>query len=69
MKDLYTFDVSEKEAIATYDKVRETYARILNRIGIPFAAADADSGNIGGSLSHEYHVLSKGKESNVISSW
>ena len=76
MKDLYSFDATEEEAMKTYDEMRKAYARILDRIGVPYASvryricsvsnqlmrmqALADSGNIGGSKSHEYHLLSKG---------
>jgi prolyl-tRNA synthetase len=38
MKDLYSFDVTEEEAMKTYDEVRKAYARILDRIGIPYAS-------------------------------
>jgi len=37
MKDLYTFDVNEEDALATYDAVNEAYRRMFERIGLPFA--------------------------------
>ncbi len=37
MKDLYTFDANEEDALATYDAVNESYRRIFERIGLPFA--------------------------------
>ncbi|KAF9428956.1 hypothetical protein BGZ94_000351 [Podila epigama] len=67
MKDLYTFDVSSEEALKTYDEVVVAYKRILNRIGVPFAVAEADTGNIGGTHSHEFHILSKVGEDSLLS--
>ncbi|KAG0343944.1 prolyl-tRNA synthetase [Podila humilis] len=67
MKDLYTFDVSAEEALKTYDEVVAAYRRILSRIGVPFAVAEADTGNIGGTHSHEFHILSKVGEDSVLS--
>ncbi|KAK8729675.1 hypothetical protein OTU49_008264 [Cherax quadricarinatus] len=55
MKDLYTFDCSEAAASVTYNKIGSAYDRIFQRIGIPYLKVAGDSGNIGGSLSHEYH--------------
>ncbi|TPX60512.1 proline---tRNA ligase [Powellomyces hirtus] len=66
MKDMYSFDVSEKAALETYAEVRGAYNRILKAIGIPFAAAEADTGNIGGTRSHEYHFLSNAGEDTVL---
>ncbi|KAJ3154980.1 hypothetical protein HDU86_004500 [Geranomyces michiganensis] len=66
MKDMYTFDVSEEAAMKTYGEVRGAYDRILSALGIPFAAAEADTGNIGGTRSHEYHFLSKAGEDTVL---
>ncbi len=58
MKDLYTFDSDEAHALETYEQVRLAYKRIFERLGIDFAVAEADSGAIGGTRSHEYQVLS-----------
>ncbi|CAG8545404.1 14893_t:CDS:2 [Funneliformis mosseae] len=58
MKDLYTFDVSEEDALRTYEEVSIAYKKIFEKIGVPFVIADADSGNIGGTKSHEFHFLS-----------
>ncbi len=38
MKDLYSFDATEEEAMKTYEQVRGAYARLLDRIGIPYAS-------------------------------
>ncbi|KAK3848358.1 MAG: prolyl-tRNA synthetase [Linnemannia gamsii] len=67
MKDLYTFDVTEEEAYKTYDEVVLAYRRIMKRLGVPFAVAEADTGNIGGSHSHEFHILSKVGEDSLLS--
>ncbi|CAG8782846.1 20343_t:CDS:2, partial [Gigaspora rosea] len=58
MKDLYTFDTTEEAALETYEEVNEAYNKIFSRIGLPFVIAEADTGNIGGTKSHEYHILS-----------
>ena len=66
MKDLYTFDQTEEEALLAYEIVRKSYDAIFKKIGIPFISvfllikkAEADTGNIGGTKSHEYHFISK----------
>lgn len=58
MKDLYTFDVDSISALESYDQVQLAYQRIFDSIGIPVTVAEADSGAIGGSKSHEYHFKS-----------
>jgi prolyl-tRNA synthetase len=67
MKDLYTFDVTEEEARATYDQVRQAYSAFFNELGLPYLVANADSGSMGGNLSHEYHLASANGEDNIIS--
>ncbi|KAI7818323.1 hypothetical protein BC939DRAFT_463243 [Gamsiella multidivaricata] len=67
MKDLYTFDVSEEEAMKTYDEVVLAYRRIMQRLGVPYAVAEADTGNIGGTHSHEFHILSRVGEDSLLS--
>lgn len=67
MKDLYTFDVSEEEARATYDQVRKAYSAFLDELNLPYLVANADSGSMGGNLSHEYHLASANGEDNIIS--
>ncbi|RUP16586.1 prolyl-tRNA synthetase [Jimgerdemannia flammicorona] len=66
MKDLYTFDATEEEATATYEDVRAAYAKVFRRIGVPFVVADADTGNIGGTSSHEYHFISEVGEDSLL---
>ena len=58
MKDLYTFDDSQKSALETYEQVSKAYRNIFTKLQVQFAVADADTGSIGGTRSHEYHILS-----------
>lgn len=67
MKDLYTFDYSSDTALQTYDAVRTAYTNLFNELKLPYLVADADSGNMGGKLSHEYHFVSPKGEDNVWS--
>ncbi|KAI8077378.1 uncharacterized protein B0P05DRAFT_471383 [Gilbertella persicaria] len=66
MKDLYSFDATQQEAFETYDQVANAYQRIFQRMGVPFVVAEADSGNIGGSKSHEYHLISSVGEDTLL---
>ena len=66
MKDLYTFDMTREAALATYDTVRQAYDLFFGDLKIPCVVAAADSGSIGGDLSHEYHALSEDGEDTVI---
>jgi prolyl-tRNA synthetase len=61
MKDLYSFDKDVDSAMKTYDQVSGAYRKIFKELGIDVIVAEADSGEIGGSLSHEYHLLCDGK--------
>lgn len=58
MKDLYTFDHSHENALETYKEVRAAYNALFNELKVPYLVADADSGAMGGNLSHEYHFVS-----------
>ncbi len=62
MKDAYSFHLDQRSLQATYDRMYETYTRIFTRIGLRFRAVLADTGNIGGSMSHEFHVLADSGE-------
>lgn len=66
MKDLYTFDTDLRSALDTYEKVRGAYSRIFNDMKLPVLAAKASSGDMGGDLSHEYHLPSPFGEDSVI---
>ena len=67
MKDLYTFDNSPEEAMKTYQIVRTAYNRLFDELKIPYLVANADSGNMGGNLSHEYVLPTPTGEDTIIS--
>lgn len=67
MKDMYSFDTDADQAKQTYGQVREAYDRIFKRLGIPVRAAVASCGDMGGSMSHEYHLLAEAGEDTVYS--
>jgi prolyl-tRNA synthetase len=62
MKDAYSFHTDQASLEETYRLMYDTYARIFTRTGLTFRAVRADSGAIGGSLSHEFHVLADSGE-------
>ncbi|KAI2616549.1 prolyl-tRNA synthetase [Hypoxylon sp. NC1633] len=66
MKDLYTFDYSTQSALSTYGQVRAAYSRLFDELKLPYLVAEASSGDIGGDLSHEYHLPTPVGEDNVI---
>ena len=66
MKDAYSFHVDVKDAQREYKKMYETYQRIFTRCGLQFRAVEADTGNIGGSLSHEFQVLTETGEEALV---
>jgi prolyl-tRNA synthetase len=62
MKDAYSFHLNQDSLQQTYDVMYQTYTNIFNRLGLEFRAVMADSGAIGGSSSHEFHVLAESGE-------
>ena len=66
MKDAYSYDVDEEGAIVSYQKMFEAYTRIFSRCGLRFRPVEADSGNIGGSYSHEFMVYADSGEDAMI---
>ncbi len=62
MKDAYSFHVDQASLEETYQVMFDTYSRIFTRLGLEFRAVQADSGAIGGSVSHEFHVLAESGE-------
>jgi len=62
MKDAYSFDVDEENAKKSYRRMHEAYSAIFSRCGIRTRAVNADTGDIGGDLSHEFQVLAKSGE-------
>jgi len=65
MKDAYSFHIDEASLDATYWEMYEVYSRIFTRAGLQFRAVRADSGAIGGSQSHEFHVLADSGEDQI----
>lgn len=57
MKDAYSFHIDQASLEETYGKMHNAYAQIFTRLGLKFRVVDADSGDIGGSRSQEFHVL------------
>ena len=62
MKDAYSFHLDQESLQQTYDLMYQTYTNIFNRFGLKFRAVIADSGSIGGAVSHEFHVLADSGE-------
>ena len=65
MKDAYSFHVDDDSLHAEYRNMYDTYARIFSRLGLKFRAVAADTGAIGGSASHEFHVLADSGEDSI----
>lgn len=66
MKDAYSFDLNKDAAIASYDRMFNLYIRIFRRLGLSPLAVRADSGAIGGDMSHEFHILADTGESGLF---
>ncbi|KAF5662594.1 prolyl-tRNA synthetase [Fusarium heterosporum] len=67
MKDLYTFDLTKAEAIETYRQVSGAYRAFFAELKLPYLIAEASSGDMGGDLSHEYHLPSSVGEDTIVS--
>ena len=65
MKDSYSFNIDEDSLQETYLNMRETYKRVLERIGLDYKISAADSGAIGGDSSEEFHVLAENGEDTI----
>jgi prolyl-tRNA synthetase len=65
MKDAYSFHVDQASLQETYDVMYDTYCRIFSRLGLDFRPVQADTGSIGGSGSHEFHVLASSGEDDI----
>lgn len=59
MKDAYSFHLDQESLQQTYEVMYRTYTNIFHRFGLKFRAVIADSGSIGGAVSHEFHVLAE----------
>jgi prolyl-tRNA synthetase len=66
MKDAYSFHSNEEDAHREYRNMFDTYCRIFARCGLAFRAVEADTGAIGGSLSHEFQVLAETGEDAIV---
>jgi len=62
MKDAYSFHLTAESMAETYQAMYDAYSRIFTRLGLKFRAVNADTGAIGGSASHEFHVLADSGE-------
>ena len=62
MKDAYSFHLTDESLEETYQLMHQTYTQIFSRIGLEFRPVLADTGAIGGSASHEFHVLADSGE-------
>lgn len=62
MKDAYSFHMTNECLQSTYEVMYATYSRIFSRLGLRFKAVEADTGSIGGNVSHEFHVLAESGE-------
>ncbi|MDI1231691.1 MAG: proline--tRNA ligase [Methylobacter sp.] len=62
MKDAYSFHLDQESLQVTYDVMYQAYTNIFNHLGLNFRAVIADSGSIGGAISHEFHVLADSGE-------
>ena len=65
MKDGYSFDIDEEQAKQSYNKMFYAYLKTFNRLGLQAIPMAADTGPIGGDLSHEFIILAETGESNV----
>ena len=66
MKDAYSFHLTEESLQQTYDDMYRSYSRIFDRVGLNYRAVVADSGNIGGDKTHEFHVLADSGEDLIV---
>ena len=65
MKDAYSFHLEPDSLQQTYEAMHAAYTRIFERCGLEFRAVEADTGAIGGSASHEFHVLAGSGEDSI----
>jgi len=65
MKDAYSFDIDEEHAKSSYNKMFYAYLKTFNKLELQAIPMAADTGPIGGDLSHEFIILAKTGESNV----
>ena len=66
MKDAYSFDIDEKGLVKSYGKMKDAYISIFDEIGLDYRIVKADSGNIGGDVSEEFHILADSGEDLIV---
>ena len=66
MKDAYSFHIDHASLGETYQKMYDAYTRIFTRLGLDFRAVDADTGSIGGAVSHEFQVIAGAGEDALV---
>jgi prolyl-tRNA synthetase len=66
MKDAYSFDISAQEAIKSYNNIFVAYCKTFRDLGLNAIPVKADSGPIGGSLNHEFHIVAETGESGLF---
>ncbi|QFU02143.1 Proline--tRNA ligase [Halomonas sp. THAF5a] len=66
MKDAYSFHIDEASLKETYQAMYDAYVRIFTRLGLDFRPVIADNGAIGGTGSHEFHVLADSGEDDIV---
>lgn len=65
MKDAYSFHLDEECLGKTYQDMHQAYCHVFDRIGLEYRPVIADSGSIGGAVSHEFHVLAESGEDDI----
>ena len=66
MKDAYSFDLTEQEAVLSYNKMFYAYLKTFKRLGLKSIPMKAETGPIGGDLSHEFIILADTGESKIF---
>ena len=65
MKDSYSFNLNEESLAESYLLIKNTYKKIIDRLGLKFKIVKADSGAIGGDVSEEFHILAENGEDTI----
>ncbi|THG83321.1 proline--tRNA ligase [Pseudomonas sp. A-1] len=65
MKDAYSFHMTQESLQETYDRMHQAYCNVFTRLGLNFRPVQADTGSIGGTGSHEFHVLAESGEDDI----
>ncbi|MDH4562184.1 proline--tRNA ligase [Pseudomonas sp. BN411] len=65
MKDAYSFHMNQESLQETYDRMHQAYCNVFSRLGLDFRPVLADTGSIGGTGSHEFHVLAESGEDDI----